>query len=296
MDIAGENLDAAYFSPHKYVGGPQTPGLLLARRTLFQNAVPTVPGGGTVDYVQPHSHSYLQDIEHREEGGTPAIVESIRAGLVFQLHNKVGTGLIEKTETRYLSNALKSWSRNSNIALLGGAEPDNRISIVSFLIRSPSRPGLFLHHNFVVTLLNDVFGIQSRGGCSCAGPYGHALLDIDQERSDAFIAEMKEHGDAIKPGWARVAFGYYFSPATVDYMIDAVHWVGGTTRRKNAALVQDGSSDDHVDPRVRSTNNGSTSLEVRGYGSTSPENTGISQGEAVPTAFERCRSLGCQLA
>jgi len=200
----------------------------VARRSLFSNTIPTVPGGGTVHYVQPHDgHVYLEDIEHREEGGTPAIVESIRAGLVLEVHRSVDTTLIEATERQFLVKALDSWARDDNIVVLGPSNValDQRISIVSFLIRSQSHPKLYLHHNFVVALLNDVFGVQSRGGCSCAGPYGHYLLGIDRERSDAIATDTRCHGDTVKPGWARLAFSYYFSPATVDYIIRAVHWV-----------------------------------------------------------------------
>lgn len=241
MDMQGQDIDAAYISPHKFVGGPGTPGLLVARKSLFKNEVPTVPGGGTVDYVQPHSHAYVKDVEHREEGGTPAIMESIRAGLVLQLHAQVGPDWIERTETEYLGRAVNAWRNNPNIVVLGNPYATNRVSIVSFLIKAkkPSSekstvatarsnsnaPDLLLHHNFVVAVLNDLFGIQSRGGCSCAGPYGHILLHIDQKQSDRIMNEIKHSGDTVKRGWTRVSFSYYFPPETVDYIIDAVDLV-----------------------------------------------------------------------
>ena len=169
--------DAIFLSPHKFIGGPGTPGVLVARRELFRNRVPSVVGGGTVAYVNPLEHVYLSDIEHREEGGTPAIVESIRAGLVFQLKEAVGVDAIAAHESDFIRRAIATWSAHPNIEILGNHDAE-RLSIVSFVVRHEGR---YLHHNFVVALLNDLFGIQSRGGCSCAGPYGHRLLGIDIE-------------------------------------------------------------------------------------------------------------------
>ncbi|MCP3997902.1 MAG: aminotransferase class V-fold PLP-dependent enzyme [bacterium] len=213
--------DAIYLSPHKFIGGPGTPGLLVARKELFANRVPAVPGGGTVAYVNPVDHSYLTDIEHREEGGTPAIIESIRAGLVFQLKEVVGGNAIKEREEDMTSRAIASWSANPNIEVLGNHDAD-RLSIVSFVIRYGSR---YLHHNFVVALLNDLFGVQSRGGCSCAGPYGHRLLGIDIERSHEFEREITRGCEGIKPGWVRVNFNYFISDKVRDFILDSVHFV-----------------------------------------------------------------------
>ncbi|CAB9521136.1 Cysteine desulfurase [Seminavis robusta] len=223
-DLQEHDMDGVYLSPHKFVGGPGTPGVLIARRSLFTNAVPTVPSGGVINFVQPHHHEYLDDIETREEGGTPAIVESIRCGLVFGLHHKVGGDWIEQHENNFLRKAFKSWQQNSNIVLLGNTDA-KRVPIVSFLVKAPGTSGSFIHHNFVVALLNDLFGIQARGGCSCAMPYGHLLMDIDNVESDRIFGAMKDLGDALKPGWTRVAFSYYMSEETVKYMIDAVNLI-----------------------------------------------------------------------
>ena len=176
--------DAVFISPHKFIGGPGTPGVLVAKRRLLTNTVPTVPGGGTVSYVSATDHSYVTDPAHREEGGTPAIVESIRAGLVFHLKRAVGEGLIEELEEEFVTRAIASWKGNERIQILGNPDA-RRLSIVSFLIRHQDR---YLHHNFVVALLNDLFGIQARGGCSCAGPYGHRLLGIGIDQSSRFKA------------------------------------------------------------------------------------------------------------
>ncbi|WP_116115754.1 aminotransferase class V-fold PLP-dependent enzyme [Austwickia chelonae] len=214
--------DAVFLSPHKFVGGPSTPGVLVVRRELCRNRVPDVPGGGTVAYVNPVDHSYLPDVVHREEGGTPAIVESIRAGLVFDLKRAVGVDVIRAFEDHYLRRAVRAWTSHPQVEILGNLDAE-RLSITSFVVKAPS--GKYLHHNFVVALLNDLFGIQSRGGCSCAGPYGHRLLGIDLEQSKEFEVEITGGCEGIKPGWVRVNFNYFVSERVVDYVIRAVELV-----------------------------------------------------------------------
>jgi selenocysteine lyase/cysteine desulfurase len=221
--------DAVFVSPHKFIGGPGTPGVLVARRELFTNRVPDVPGGGSVAYVNSCEHDYLTNIEQREEAGTPAIVESIRAGLVFQLKQAVGHVEIERREREFVRSAITSWEQNPNVDVLGSHDAD-RLSIVSFVIRYGDQ---FLHHNFVVALLNDLFGIQARGGCSCAGPYGHRLLGIDLDRSHSFQREVGRGREGIKPGWVRVNFNYFIDNATFDYIVEAVHIIAN----RGAALL-----------------------------------------------------------
>ncbi|QNN54095.1 aminotransferase class V-fold PLP-dependent enzyme [Nocardioides mesophilus] len=214
--------DAVFLSPHKFIGGPSTPGVLVVRRELLTNRVPDVPGGGTVAFVNADEHLYLADPAQKEEGGTPAIVEAIRAGLVFQLKEAVGIEVIREHEESYLRRALARWQQEPTIEVLGNPEAE-RLSIVSFVVRALS--GRYLHHNFVVALLNDLFGIQSRGGCSCAGPYGHRLLGIDLERSHEFEREISHGCEGIKPGWVRVNFNYFISEAVFDYIVEAVRLV-----------------------------------------------------------------------
>lgn len=213
--------DAVFISPHKFIGGPGTPGLLVVKKRLLTNTVPSVPGGGTVSYVGPAGHTYLADPAHREEGGTPAIIEAIRAGLVFHLKQAVGAGNIEQLEKCFVDRAIAAWSANPDIGILGNLKA-KRLSIVSFVVRSGDR---LLHHNFVVALLNDLFGIQARGGCSCAGPYGHRLLGIDLVRSERFHAAINAGSEGIKPGWVRVNFNYFISEAAFRFVIDAVDFV-----------------------------------------------------------------------
>ncbi len=213
--------DAIFLSPHKFIGGPGTPGVLVAKRHLFKNRVPVVPGGGTVAYVNPSEHRYLADPEHREEGGTPAIIESIRAGLVFQLKEAVGADTIREREEDFIRRAIASWSANPQLFILGNQDAW-RLSIVSFVVRHADD---YLHHNFVVALLNDLFGIQARGGCSCAGPYGHRLLGIDLDTSKEFEREIVRGCEGVKPGWVRVNFNYFLSELQFQFLLDAIHLV-----------------------------------------------------------------------
>jgi selenocysteine lyase/cysteine desulfurase len=225
MNPAGDALgylDAVFFSPHKFVGGPGTPGVLAARRELFGNPVPVVVGGGTVSYVNPIEHRYLADPAHREEGGTPAIVESIRAGLVLQLKQAVGSEVIRAREDDFVRRAIRSWTTHPQIEILGSLNAE-RLAIVSFEVRRPG--GRRLHHNLVVAILNDLFGIQARGGCSCAGPYGHRLLDIDLDTSHDFEREILHGCEGIKPGWTRVNFNYFIGEDVFRYVVEAVHLI-----------------------------------------------------------------------
>src|SRR6266536_2491809 len=217
----GDHKDAIFFSPHKFIGGPQTPGVLVVRRELVHNRVPTAPEGGTVAVVDPIGHRYLDDPVAREEGGTPAIVESIRAGLVFGLKQAVGTDVIQAGEERHWRRALDRWEQNPGIEILG-SHWSARLPVISFRIRHGAQ---YLHHNFVVALLNDLFGIQARGGCSCAGPYGHRLLEIGPVRSHALRDEVGHGCDGVKPGWTRVNFNYFITDAARDYIVDAVELI-----------------------------------------------------------------------
>ena len=196
--------------------------MLVVRRELVNNSVPDVVGGGTVLFVNPDDHVYLDDIVHREEAGTPAIIEAVRAGLVMQLKAAVGIDTIRAHETDFVRRALAYWENNPAIDILGSHEAE-RLSIVSFTIHTPS--GRYLHHNAAVAMLNDLFGIQSRGGCSCAGPYGHRLLGINLDESHEFSQEVARGCEGIKPGWIRINFNYFISEAVFAYILQAVDLV-----------------------------------------------------------------------
>jgi selenocysteine lyase/cysteine desulfurase len=235
---AADHKDAIFLSPHKFPGGPQTPGVLVVRRDLVRNTVPTAPGGGTVAFVDPIGHRYLDDPVAREEGGTPAIVESVRAGLVFGLKQAVGAAVIQASEQRLRRRALDRWEKIPGIEILG-SHRSARLPVISFRIRHGAQ---YLHHNFVVALLNDLFGIQARGGCSCAGPYGHRLLEIGPARSHALRDEVGHGCDGVKPGWTRVNFNYFITDAATGYMIDAVELIAADGYR----LLPDYRFDPHT--------------------------------------------------
>ena len=211
--------DAVFLSPHKFIGGPGTPGILIAKRALMRNRVPSEPGGGTVLFVSPNRHSYHPEPTVREESGTPAIIGSIRAGLVFALKEAVGTDEIRRREHDLVTRAIASWSASPNIQILGNPELE-RLAIVSFALR---RGDGLLHSNFVAALLNDLFGIQARSGCFCAGPYLHRIYEIDEDWSCRMDAEAALGRHGAKIAFVRVNFSYAISEASFAYILDAVH-------------------------------------------------------------------------
>jgi selenocysteine lyase/cysteine desulfurase len=215
------NKDAIFISAHKLIGGPGTPGILIAKKKLFDRQIPTTPGGGTVHFVTKTQQRYFEDIEVREEAGTPAIIESIRAGMVFKLKDTVGTDYIKAKEHDYITRAFNQFEQYSNIFILGNLDAP-RLGFMAFHIRCEGR---FLHHNFVVALLNDLFGIQARGGCSCAGPYGHDLLDLSESKSQAYMIELAKGNVGSKPGWVRLNFNYFIPEAEFQFIIDALIWI-----------------------------------------------------------------------
>ncbi|MBN8431409.1 aminotransferase class V-fold PLP-dependent enzyme [Microbulbifer salipaludis] len=225
INVQGEDdlasKDALFLSPHKFVGGPGTPGILVVRKNLLPESQPAVTGGGTVSWVSPGRHTYLPAGERREEAGTPAIVESVRAGMAFALKDQVGADTIEAREAAWITRAFARWSTNENIEILGGTAAE-RVSIVSLHLLHDGKP---LHHGFVVALLNDLFGIQVRGGCSCAGPYGHHLLHLTDAQSTAIEKLVSEGESILKPGWVRLNFNYFLDEETVDYLIDAIELI-----------------------------------------------------------------------
>lgn len=217
----GAYKDAVFISPHKFIGGPGTPGVLVVRRELVDRSVPTQPGGGTVELVTVDSTIYSGEVTHREEAGTPAIQESIRCGLVFQLKDQVGAGTIHHKETALVRQALAAFRCNPNISVLGSPDAD-RLSIVSFMIRHGAR---YLHYNYVIALLNDLFGIQARGGCSCAGPYGGTLLGVGPEAGACIVSLVEGGMSSVKPGWARVNFNYFISDVEFRYIVTAIQMI-----------------------------------------------------------------------
>ncbi len=217
-----EAIDALFISPHKMLGGPDTPGVLIFRRDLYTLEVPTTAGGGTVRYVSPLGHVYSDDISQREEAGTPGIIQKLRCGLVFALKDRLGAEAITAREQRWLKRAILRLSNHPKLELLRPECGGRCLPILSFNIKADGR---YLHHRFVTALLNDLFGIQSRAGCSCAGPYGHRLLGIDSRTSERYCQVILGGYEGLKPGWVRVGLHYIMSEAEVDFLLDAILFV-----------------------------------------------------------------------
>ncbi|XP_074295415.1 uncharacterized protein LOC141623231 isoform X2 [Silene latifolia] len=224
-----DGYDAVFISPHKFIGGPGSPGILLMNKKLYQlnNYPPSTCGGGTVSYVNCFSEEdtvYLESIEERENAGTPQIIQTVRAALAFWIKEYVGYKTITNQESYYMSTALETLGNYSNIHILGPLAPVDRISVLSFLVY-PTTNRKPLHGRFVAKLLNDLFGIQARGGCSCAGPYGHYLLNIDKAESLAFRSSILQGYQGVKPAWTRINFPYYMSREEFEFVLEAVKFV-----------------------------------------------------------------------
>jgi selenocysteine lyase/cysteine desulfurase len=220
------SMDAVFISPHKFLGGPGSSGVLVFNERIYDRDLPpSVSAGGTVDYVGMTDQDFIRQIEEREKAGTPGVLQTLKAGLVFQIKDAVGTDVIHAREHEYARRALRSWGRNDNIELLGNPDPDSRVGIISFNIRDAS--GKYLHHKLLTVLLNDLFGIQSRAGCSCAGPYGHRLLQIDEATSEKYREAVQQGLCGLKPGWCRVGLHWVMDDAEANYVIDAVNFLAG---------------------------------------------------------------------
>lgn len=210
-----EQLDAIYFSPHKFLGGPGTPGILIFNSKLYSNSKPDNPGGGTVSWTTPWGeHRFLSDIEAREDGGTPPFLQTIRTALAIRLKEKMGVSNILEREHEILQPIFDGMEQIEGLHILAG-EIRDRIGAVSFYIDN-------LHYNLGVQLLNDRFGIQVRGGCSCAGTYGHYLLEVTQELSCQIRTQIDEGDLAAKPGWIRLSIHPTMTTEDVQLIIKAI--------------------------------------------------------------------------
>jgi selenocysteine lyase/cysteine desulfurase len=216
-------FDAVYFSPHKFVGGPGAAGVLVIHRGIYRSDLPpTVGAGGTVDFVNFDGQEYSPDIEIRETPGTPAILQTFRAALVLELKNRLDPARIARRERELVARAEAALASHPAVDLMGGAGLARGLPIFSFNIRvGPS----WLHPRFVATLLNDLFGIQSRAGCSCAAPYGHRLLHIDHDTSDRLQRTIRHGNVGLKPGWTRVTFHFLHTDPEVDFIAAAIRFV-----------------------------------------------------------------------
>jgi selenocysteine lyase/cysteine desulfurase len=217
-------IDALFISPHKFLGGPGSSGVLVFNERIYHRELPpSVSAGGTVDYVGMEGEDFISRIEEREKAGTPGVLQTLKAGLVFAIKDRVGVDVIYKREHELTKRTLKRWGDDDNIEILGNPDPSQRVGIISFNIKD--REGNYLHHKFVTALLNDLFGIQSRAGCSCAGPYGHRLLDIDQPTSERYRHVVQEGYCGMKPGWCRIGLHWVMDDAEANYVIEAVRFI-----------------------------------------------------------------------
>lgn len=224
--VAGEDpsIDAIFISPHKFLGGPGSSGVLVFNERIYRRDLPpSVSAGGTVDYVGLDGEDFITHIEEREKAGTPGVLQTLKAGLVFEIKDRVGVDVINKREHELTQRAMRVWGEQESIEILGNPDPRSRVGIISFNIKD--KDGRYLHHKYVTALLNDLFGIQSRAGCSCAGPYGHRLLDIDSATSDRYRNAVQSGYCGIKPGWCRVGLHWVMDDAEADFVIEAVNFV-----------------------------------------------------------------------
>ncbi len=209
------HLDAIFFSPHKFLGGPGSSGVLIFNRELYKNEVPDNPGGGTVDWTNPWGeHKFVSDIEAREDGGTPPFLQTIRIALTIQLKEEMGTDNIARREKQIVKMVFEQLSGIDNLHILADNMRE-RLPIISFYIDD-------LHYNLAVKLLNDLYGIQTRGGCSCAGTYGHLLLKVDQYYSKKITEKINKGDLTEKPGWIRASFHPTMTDEEVLFVLNSI--------------------------------------------------------------------------
>ena len=210
-----KKLDGIFFSPHKFLGGPGSSGVLIFDKALYKNTIPDQPGGGTVDWTNPWGeYKFIDDIEIREDGGTPGFLQAIRTALCIELKNQMGVKNIEKREKELVAKAFEGFRKIKKVHILAD-NIDDRLGAFSFYIEN-------IHFNLVVKLMNDLYGIQVRGGCACAGTYGHYLLDVSYEQSKT-ITDMINTGDlSTKPGWIRLSLHPTMTNEELEIVINAV--------------------------------------------------------------------------
>ncbi len=219
-----KKLDAIFFSPHKFLGGPGSSGVLIFDQTLYKNVTPDNPGGGTVDWTNPWGeYKYIDDIEVREDGGTPGFLQAIRTALAIEVKNQMGTETMRKREHLLVKRTFAEFRKIDGVKILADNVED-RLGVFSFFLEN-------VHFNLVVKLLNDRFGIQVRGGCACAGTYGHFLLDVSYEKSKK-ITDLINHGDlSEKPGWIRASLHPTMTDWELDTLIEGVTAVAQNHRK-----------------------------------------------------------------
>lgn len=208
-------LDAVFFSPHKFLGGPGTPGVLIFDSKLYHNKVPDLPGGGTVDWTNPWGqHKFVANIEAREDGGTPAFLQTIKAALCIKLKEEMTVEKIRSREEELVKIALDGLKKIPTLHILAG-NIEHRLGAISFYVED-------IHYNLIVKLLNDRFGVQVRGGCSCAGTYGHYLLHVDPNRSKQITDKIDQGDLSEKPGWVRMSIHPTMTDEELSIIINGI--------------------------------------------------------------------------
>jgi len=235
--------DAVVVSPHKFAGGPGGSGVLIVDQGVVRRDRPSWPGGGTVSFVSPWGHDYSADLVEREEAGTPNVIGDIRAALAFLVKEAAGESAIVAREAAFNEMALAGWRDNPNLTLLGVTEP-HRLPIFSFLVHDGA--GAVVEPQLVTRMLSDVYGIQARGGCACAGPYGHRLLGIDRDQSKDIHAALISGELRLKPGWTRLNFSYLMSDDTARFIIDSVNELARNIDRFGARYQFDAASQQFI--------------------------------------------------
>lgn len=232
-------LDAIYFSMHKFLGGPGTPGVLIFNRKLYNNTVPDHPGGGTVSYTNPwKEREYVCDIESREDGGTPPVLQAIKAGMCIKLKDEMGVDNILAREEELLEIAFSRFSKMTNVIVLQ-SDARQRLGIISFIVNGA-------HYNLIVKLLNDRFGIQVRGGCSCAGTYGHYLLNVDKGWSHRVWDSIRAGDMSSKPGWVRLSLHPTMTNCELRFIMDAIEQTALRFREWGKGYSLDRASNEYI--------------------------------------------------
>jgi selenocysteine lyase/cysteine desulfurase len=232
-------LDAIYFSMHKFLGGPGAPGVLIFNRRIYSNAVPDRPGGGTLIYSNPwNSRKYVTDIELREDGGTPAVLQGIKAAMCIRLKEEMGVKNILQREEELLKIAFARLSEMTDVTILQG-NARKRLGIISFVVEGA-------HYNLIVRLLNDKFGVQTRGGCSCAGTYGHQLLNVDRAQSHKIWSAIHSGDLSSKPGWIRVSIHPTMTGQEIEFIMDAIESTASQFREWMKDYYYDTASNEYT--------------------------------------------------
>jgi len=231
-------LDAIFLSPHKFLGGPGTSGIMVFNSKLYNNTVPDSPGGGTVKWTNPwNEHGYVDDIEDREDGGTPPFLQTIKTALCIKLKDQMGIDNILKREEEILKILIPGLKTIKKLHLLAG-DIEDRLGVLSFIIEG-------LHYNLGVKLLNDKFGVQSRGGCSCAGTYGHLLFEIESKKSHQITDEINTGNLSHKPGWIRISIHPTMANQEIDYILQAVQSVSENYKEWEKEYIYDKKSNEY---------------------------------------------------